>query len=69
MKSLPAHRDDRFHALYVMNKVQRQLEQQAYAAIALEYEKEKKLGKIRIQDKLARVEQKRKLATTRQGLS
>ena len=59
-------RDDCFHALYEMNKVQRQLEQKAYAAIAHEYEEEKKLGKIRAQDKSARVEQKRKLASARQ---
>jgi hypothetical protein len=56
-------RDDCFHALYEMNKVQRQLEQKAYAAIALEHEEEKKLGKIRAKDKQERAEQKRKLAT------
>ncbi len=56
-------RDDCFHALYAMNKVQRQLEQKAYAAIALEHEEEKKLGKIRAKDKRERAEQKRQLAT------
>ncbi len=56
-------RDDCFHALYEMNKVQRQLEQKAYAAIALEHEQEKKLGKIRAKDKRERAEQKRQLAT------
>ena len=56
-------RDDCFHALYEMNKVQRQLEQKAYAAITLEHEEEKKLGKIRAKDKPERVKQKRKLAT------
>jgi hypothetical protein len=56
-------RDDCFHALYEMNKVQRQLEQKAYAAIALEHEEEKKLGKIRAKDKRERAEQKRRLAT------
>ena len=55
-------RDDCFHALYEMNKVQRQLEQKAYAAIDHEYEEEKKLGKIRAHDKPERVKQKRKLA-------
>jgi hypothetical protein len=56
-------RDDCFHALYEMNKVQRQLEQKAYAAIALEHEEEKKLGKIRAKDQRERAEQKRRLAT------
>lgn len=56
-------RDDCFHALYEMNKVQRQLEQKAYGAIALEHEQEKKLSAIRAKDKPERVEQKRKLAT------
>lgn len=56
-------RDDCFHALYEMNKVQRQLEQKAYAAIALEHEEEKKLGKIRAKDKRERAEQKRQIAT------
>jgi len=56
-------RDDCFHALYEMNKVQRQLEQKAYAAIALEHEEERKLGKIRAKDKRERDEQKRKIAT------
>jgi hypothetical protein len=46
-----------------MNKVQHQLEQKAYAAIALEHEEEKKLGKIRAKDKQERAKQKRKLAT------
>jgi len=55
-------RDDCFHALYETNKVQRQLEQKAYAAIALEHEEQKKLGKIRAEDKRERAEQKRKLA-------
>jgi hypothetical protein len=55
-------RDDCFHALYEMNKVQRQLENRAYAAIGLEYEQEKKLGRIRAKDKPERVKQKRKLA-------
>jgi hypothetical protein len=58
-------RDDCFHALYEMNKVQRQLEQRAYAAITHEHEEEKKLGKIRAQDKQQRREQKRKLAKAR----
>jgi len=58
-------RDDCFHALYEMNKVQRQLEQKAYAAIALEHEEEKKLGKIRANDKQERAKQKRKLAKAR----
>ena len=56
-------RDDCFHALYEMNKVQRQLEQKAYAAIAIEHEEEKKLRKIRAKDKPERAEQKRRLAT------
>lgn len=56
-------RDDCFHALYEMNKVQRQLEQKAYAAIALEHEEEKKLGTIRAKEKPERAEQKRKIAT------
>jgi len=56
-------RDDCFHALYEMNKVQRQLEQKAYAAIALEHEEEKKLRKIRAKNKPERAEQKRRLAT------
>jgi hypothetical protein len=56
-------RDDCFHALYEMNKVERQLEQKAYAATAIEHEEEKKLGKIRAQDKPERAEQKRRLAT------
>jgi hypothetical protein len=56
-------RDDCFHALYEMNKVQRQLEQKAYAAIALEQEQAKKLSTIRAQDQPERVAQKRKLAT------
>ncbi len=60
-------RDDCFHALYEMNKVQRQLEQRAYAAIAQEHEEEKKLGKIRAQDKPKRAEQKRKLAKARRA--
>ncbi len=47
-------RDDCFHALYEMNKVQRQLEQKAYAAIAREDEEERKLGAIRARDKQAR---------------
>ena len=58
-------RNDCFHALYEMNKVQRQLEQKAYAAIALEYAEEKKLGKIRAGDKQQRRELKRKLAKAR----
>ena len=58
-------RDDCFHALYEMNKVQRQLEQKAYAAIALEHEEEKKLGKIRANDKPERIKQKHKLAKAR----
>jgi hypothetical protein len=55
-------RDDCFHALYEMNKVQRQLEQKAYAAIELEHEQEKKLARIRAKDKRARTKQKRTLA-------
>ena len=55
-------RDDCFHALYEMNKVQRHLEQKAYGAIALEHEQEKKLRAIRAKDKPERAEQKRKLA-------
>jgi hypothetical protein len=58
-------RDDCFHALYEMNKVQRQLEQRAYAAITHEHEEEKKLGKIRAHDKPQRREQKRQLAKAR----
>lgn len=58
-------RDDCFHALYAMNKVQRQLEQRAYAAITHEHEEEKKLGKIRANDKQKRREQKSTLAKAR----
>jgi len=56
-------RDDCFHALYEMNKVQRQLEHKAYAAIALEHEEQKKLATIRAKDKPERAEQKRHLAS------
>lgn len=58
-------RDDCFHALYEMNKVQRQLEQRAYAAIAHEHDEEQKLGKIRAHDTSQRRKQKRKLAKAR----
>lgn len=60
-------RDDCFHALYEMNKVQRRLEQKAYAAIACEDEEERKLGKIRARDKQARRAQKRRLAKARKA--
>ncbi len=60
-------RDDCFHALYEMNKVQRRLEQKAYAAIAREDEEERKLGKIRARDKQARRVQKRKLTKARKA--
>ena len=60
-------RDDCFHALYEMNKVQRQLEQKAYAAISLEHEGEKKLGQIRAKEKRERAQQKRRLATAKKN--
>ena len=55
-------RDDCFHALYEMNKVQRQLEQKAYAAIALEHEEQKRLGTIGAKNTRERAKQKRRLA-------
>ncbi len=55
-------RDDCFHAIYEMNKVRRRLEQRAYGAITAEFEAQKKLQKIRANDKQKRREQKRKLA-------
>jgi hypothetical protein len=51
--------------IYEMNKVQRQLEQKDYTAIAHEHEEEQKLGKIPAHNKPKRREQKRKLAKAR----
>ena len=62
-------RDDCFHALYEMNKVQRQLEQKAYAAIALEQEQQNQLATIRVKDKRARAAQKRRLSTASKSCS
>jgi hypothetical protein len=58
-------RDDCFHVLYEMNKVRRQLEQRAYAAIRREEEVEEALAKIRAKDQTRRLRQKRKMARAR----
>ncbi len=58
-------RDDCFHAIYEMNKVQRHLESKAYAAITLEHEEEKNLPKIRAIDKTKRITQKCKITAAR----
>jgi hypothetical protein len=58
-------RDDCFHVLYELNKVHRQLEQGAYAAIGREQETQEVLGKIRAQDQKRRRGQKQKIARAR----
>ena len=58
-------RDDCFHVLYKLNKVRRQLEQRAYAAIGREEEAQEALGKIRAKDQKRRRGQKQKMARAR----
>ena len=58
-------RDDCFHVLYELNKVRRQLEQGAYAAIGREQETQEALGKIRAQDQKRRRGQKQRIARAR----
>jgi hypothetical protein len=58
-------RDDCFHVLYELNKVRRQLEQRAYAAIGREQETQEALGKIRAQDQKRRRGHKQKMARAR----
>lgn len=58
-------RDDCFHVLYELNKVRRQLEQRAYAAIAAEQEAQQGLGKIRAQHHKRRRGQRQKIARAR----
>lgn len=58
-------RDDCFHVLYELNKVRRQLEQGAYAAIGREQETQEALGKIRAQDQKRRRGHKQKMARAR----
>jgi hypothetical protein len=58
-------RDDCFHVLYELNKVRRQLEQRAYAAIEREQEAQQALGKIRAKNQKRRRGQKQKIAWAR----
>jgi hypothetical protein len=58
-------RDDCFHVLYKLNKVRRQLEQRAYAAIGREEQAQEALGKIRAKDHKRRRGQKQKMARAR----
>ena len=58
-------RDDCFHVLYELNKVRRQLEQRAYAAIGREQQTQEALAKIRAQDQKRRRAQRQKIARAR----
>ena len=58
-------RDDCFHVLYELNKVHRQLEQRAYAAIRREEEAQEALRKIRAEDQTRRRAQKQEITRAR----